>query len=168
MPSRAFPVSERIAYDWHLPKAVNANRGQLENCCSDIDPDSIGPGTSTASRRTRVRFTAIPSWPRPSAFWKRKGRDGFYKGPVAPALVAKVQALGGTMTMEDLANYKGEWAEPVTSDYHGYTLAELPPPSPRLCRQRDAEHPGRLHRQGLSGPDPGLAGAQGTRVIGIC
>ena len=33
------------------------------------------------------------------------------------------------MTMADLANYKGEWVEPVTSDYHGYTLAELPPPS---------------------------------------
>ena len=33
------------------------------------------------------------------------------------------------MTMADLANYKGEWVEPVTSDYHGFTLTELPPPS---------------------------------------
>ena len=31
--------------------------------------------------------------------------------------------------MEDLANYKGEWVEPVLSDYKGFTLAELPPPS---------------------------------------
>jgi gamma-glutamyltranspeptidase/glutathione hydrolase len=33
------------------------------------------------------------------------------------------------MTLDDLANYKGEWVEPAASDYHGYTLNELPPPS---------------------------------------
>ena len=33
------------------------------------------------------------------------------------------------MTLQDLADYKGEWVEPVMSDYHGFTLAELPPPS---------------------------------------
>jgi gamma-glutamyltranspeptidase/glutathione hydrolase len=33
------------------------------------------------------------------------------------------------MTLEDLANYKGEWVEPAASDYHGYSLNELPPPS---------------------------------------
>ena len=58
-----------------------------------------------------------------------QGRDAFYKGDIARAIVAKEKALGGTMTMADLAAYKGEWVEPVTSDYHGFTLAELPPPS---------------------------------------
>lgn len=48
---------------------------------------------------------------------------------MARALVAKVRKLGGTMTMEDMAGYKGEWIEPVLSDYHGYTLAEVGPPS---------------------------------------
>src|SRR3569833_1093572 len=38
---QGFPISERIAFDWHLPKAVNANRTQLENCCTELDPDSI-------------------------------------------------------------------------------------------------------------------------------
>jgi gamma-glutamyltranspeptidase / glutathione hydrolase len=33
------------------------------------------------------------------------------------------------MTMEDLANYKGEWVEPAASEYHGFSLYELPPPS---------------------------------------
>src|SRR5262249_14634032 len=37
--------------------------------------------------------------------------------------------LGGTMTMEDLANYHGEWVEPARTQYHGYELLELPPPS---------------------------------------
>ena len=43
--------------------------------------------------------------------------------------MAKSAALGGTMTLEDLANYKGEWVEPAASDYRGYSLNELPPPS---------------------------------------
>jgi gamma-glutamyltranspeptidase/glutathione hydrolase len=58
-----------------------------------------------------------------------EGRDAFYKGDIAKAIVAKEKALGGTMTLKDLADYKGEWVEPVLSDYHGFTLAELPPPS---------------------------------------
>ncbi len=43
--------------------------------------------------------------------------------------MAKSNALGGTMTLEDLANYKGEWSEPAKSGYHGYQIAETPPPS---------------------------------------
>jgi gamma-glutamyltranspeptidase / glutathione hydrolase len=57
------------------------------------------------------------------------GRDGFYKGEVAEATVAKSTALGGSMTLADLANYKGEWVTAAKSNYHGYTINELPPPS---------------------------------------
>jgi gamma-glutamyltranspeptidase/glutathione hydrolase len=60
---------------------------------------------------------------------QQNGKDGFYKGEVARALVAKSTALGGTMTLDDLANYQGEWVEPASSTYRGYTLLELPPPS---------------------------------------
>jgi len=55
--------------------------------------------------------------------------DGFYKGEIARAIVAKSQALGGTMTSEDLASYHGEWVEPARTQYHGYDVFELPPPS---------------------------------------
>ena len=57
------------------------------------------------------------------------GRDVFYKGEIAQAIVAKSNALGGTMTLADLANYKGEWVEGATTNYHGYDVWELPPPS---------------------------------------
>jgi gamma-glutamyltranspeptidase / glutathione hydrolase len=126
---QGFPVSERIANDWHLPKAVNANRGQLENCCSDIDPDSIRTWYIDGKPPVAGQIYKNPDLAKTFRILEEKGRDGFYKGPVAQALVNKVRSLGGTMTMEDLANYKGEWAEPVMTDYHGYTLAELPPPS---------------------------------------
>ena len=126
---KGFPISERIAFDWHLPKAVNANRSQLENCCTEMDPDSVATWYIDGKQPKAGQIFKNPDLAKTFRILQAKGRDGFYKGPVAQALVNKVHALGGTMTMEDLASYKGEWAEPVMTDYHGYTLAELPPPS---------------------------------------
>jgi gamma-glutamyltranspeptidase/glutathione hydrolase len=58
-----------------------------------------------------------------------KGRDAFYKGEVASAIVAKSQALGGTMTLDDLAAYSGEWVTPARTNYHGFEVFALPPPA---------------------------------------
>jgi len=126
---QGFPISERIAFDWHLPKAVNTNRAQVENCCTELDPDSIAAWYIDGKQPKAGQIYRNRDLAKTFRILQEKGRDGFYKGPVAEALVKKVRALGGTMTVEDLANYKGEWVEPVMSDYHGYTLAELPPPS---------------------------------------
>jgi gamma-glutamyltranspeptidase/glutathione hydrolase len=57
-----------------------------------------------------------------------QGRDAFYKGEIAAAIVAKVQAGGGVMTREDLAEFASEWVEPVSTNYHGYDVFQLPPP----------------------------------------
>ena len=57
-----------------------------------------------------------------------QGKDAFYKGPIADAIVAKVKAGGGVMSHDDLASYAPEWVEPVTTNYHGYDIFQLPPP----------------------------------------
>jgi len=57
-----------------------------------------------------------------------QGRDAFYRGPIADAIVAKVQSEGGVMTQEDLAEFESEWVEPITTNYHGYDIFQLPPP----------------------------------------
>jgi len=57
-----------------------------------------------------------------------QGKDAFYKGEIAAAIVRKVQAEGGVMTAEDLARYEAEWVEPVSTTYHGYDVHQLPPP----------------------------------------
>ncbi|NOR66230.1 MAG: gamma-glutamyltransferase [Woeseiaceae bacterium] len=59
---------------------------------------------------------------------QKEGRDGFYKGAIADAIVAKVQAGGGIMNHADLAEFESEWVEPVTTNYHGYDIFQLPPP----------------------------------------
>lgn len=56
-----------------------------------------------------------------------KGRDGFYKGPVADAILKTSAAEGGVMTAADLADYKPEWVEPISTTYHGWTVYETPP-----------------------------------------
>jgi gamma-glutamyltranspeptidase/glutathione hydrolase len=59
---------------------------------------------------------------------QREGRDAFYKGAIADAIVAKVQAGGGVMTHADLAEFESEWVEAVTTNYHGFDVFQLPPP----------------------------------------
>lgn len=56
------------------------------------------------------------------------GRDAFYKGDIADAIVEKVGRGGGVMTREDLAEFHSEWVEPISTNYHGYDVFELPPP----------------------------------------
>ena len=59
---------------------------------------------------------------------QQEGRDAFYKGEIAEAIVRKVQADGGVMTLDDLAAFESEWVEPVSTNYHGYDVFQLPPP----------------------------------------
>ena len=59
---------------------------------------------------------------------QKQGRDGFYKGEIADAIVAKVTKNGGVMTKQDLGEFQSEWIEPISTNYHGYDVFELPPP----------------------------------------
>ena len=58
-----------------------------------------------------------------------EGRDGFYRGPVADAIVAEMKRGGGLITHEDLAAYEPVWREPVHGTYRGYDIWGMGPPS---------------------------------------
>lgn len=58
-----------------------------------------------------------------------EGPDGFYRGPVADAIVATMQRGGGEMDAVDLADYRPVWREPVVSAFGRRTLVTMPPPS---------------------------------------
>jgi gamma-glutamyltranspeptidase/glutathione hydrolase len=55
------------------------------------------------------------------------GADAYYKGEVAHAILSTSQALGGTISADDLAEFKPEWVEPISTTYRGWTVYELPP-----------------------------------------
>ena len=56
-----------------------------------------------------------------------KGREGFYEGEVANAMADFIQSQGGFLTYEDLSSFHSEWTTPVSSNYRGYDVWELPP-----------------------------------------
>ena len=55
------------------------------------------------------------------------GRDAFYKGDIARTIDAYFRANGGFLSYEDMAAHHGEWVEPVSTNYRGYDVWELPP-----------------------------------------
>jgi len=56
-----------------------------------------------------------------------KGPDAFYKGEIAAAILKTSQKLGGAMTAADLAGFSSEWVTPISTDYRGWRVYELPP-----------------------------------------
>ncbi|RVU45373.1 gamma-glutamyltransferase family protein [Rubrivivax rivuli] len=53
--------------------------------------------------------------------------EAFYRGEVAEAAAAHAKAHGGVMTAADFAAYQPEWVTPISRDYRGYTMHEIPP-----------------------------------------
>jgi len=89
----------------------------------------------------KEQFTVDGRAPRKGELWRNPnladtlqkiadgGRDAFYKGDIARIIDAYFKANGGFLSYEDLAGHQGEWVEPVSSNYRGYDVWELPPNS---------------------------------------
>ena len=87
------------------------------------------------------QFTIDGRAPRKGELWKNPnlastlqqiadgGRDAFYKGDIARRIDAYFKANGGFLAYDDLARHQGEWVEPVSTNYRGYDVWELPPNS---------------------------------------
>ncbi len=57
----------------------------------------------------------------------QQGPDGFYRGETAAAILKLERDLGGFMQADDLAEFRPEWVDPVSTTYHGWTVYEMPP-----------------------------------------
>jgi gamma-glutamyltranspeptidase / glutathione hydrolase len=55
------------------------------------------------------------------------GKDAFYKKEIAAKILESMKRHGGTMTAQDLADFSGEWVEPISTTYRDWTVYELPP-----------------------------------------
>lgn len=58
-----------------------------------------------------------------------QGPAAFYRGEIAGSILKTSKTLGGTMTAEDLAGFSSEWVTPISTDYRGWKIFELPPNS---------------------------------------
>lgn len=87
----------------------------------------------------REQFTIDGRAPRKGEMWRnpnlastleriaREGRDVFYRGDIARTIGEFIQANGGFLSYEDMAAHTSEWVEPVSTNYRGYDVWELPP-----------------------------------------
>lgn len=55
------------------------------------------------------------------------GEDAFYRGPIARTIDAYMKRIGGPLRYEDFAAYRPEWVEPVSTNYRGYDVWQIPP-----------------------------------------
>ncbi|MGH7012837.1 MAG: gamma-glutamyltransferase [Stellaceae bacterium] len=109
-------LAPRVAFDFALEHA------QFEH-----DADAVKvlkPNGKILSVGDTLKFLALAATLRRVA---RDGRKGFYEGPVAQDIVAKLNAVGGLHTLEDFAAQRSEWVTPISTDYRGYDVFECPP-----------------------------------------
>jgi gamma-glutamyltranspeptidase/glutathione hydrolase len=125
---QTFERAARIAEEgWGLAERRHADlRGATKGLMGD--PDS--KQTFLNGDRTPALYSVIsnPGLAKALRLIQAHGKDAFYKGEIANAIVAKVKANGGVMSLADLAEFRAEWVEPISTNYHGYDVFELPPP----------------------------------------
>lgn len=111
-----FAVTELVADYWASDEATLRND---PSAAATFLPDGRAPKTGDMFRNPDLAAT-----------FRRvatRGRDGFYKGPVAKAIVGHLRAQGGVMDAKDLAEFSSEWVEPISTTYRGWTVYEIPP-----------------------------------------
>ncbi len=122
---RGFPVTERIARDWYDTLGPPPNYNY--NTVGVADPDTRHTYLIDGQPPAPGTIFRNPDLGRALHLLQERGRDAFYKGPIAEAIIAKSNAAGGTMTADDLADYHAEWVTPLSTNYHGFDVFELPP-----------------------------------------
>jgi gamma-glutamyltranspeptidase/glutathione hydrolase len=111
-----FPVTELIAYYW----AGNARSlSRFPNVKEVYMPGGKAPKKGEIFKNPFLASTLEAL--------AEGGRDAFYKGEIAQTIDAFMKEQGGFLSYEDLASHTSEWVEPVSSNYRGYDVWELPP-----------------------------------------
>jgi gamma-glutamyltranspeptidase/glutathione hydrolase len=114
--SEGFPVSEIIARQWQGAVPL------LSQCPSSARTylvDGKAPQAGAIHRQ--------PNLARTLKLLAAEGRDAFYQGEVARQMVQFSQENNGFFSLEDFASHTTDWVEPISIDYRGYTILELPP-----------------------------------------
>jgi gamma-glutamyltranspeptidase/glutathione hydrolase len=113
-----YPVTELIQADWHntvhkLSTDENARRIFLHNGAAP----KVGEVFRDPEMAAAFRLIAAD------------GPEAFYRGPIAQAILKSSQRLGGKMSAADLNEFTAEWVQPISTEYRGWKVYELPPNS---------------------------------------
>ena len=120
-----FPVTEVIAYYFERNAAILANQpGFKQVFMKDGQPPQKGKRFRNPDLANTYEALA------------KGGRDAFYKGDIARTIGDFVAEHGGFLSYDDLASHFSVWVDPVSTNYRGYDLWELPPNTQGIAAQQ--------------------------------
>jgi gamma-glutamyltranspeptidase/glutathione hydrolase len=111
-----FPVSEIIAADW---RAAEGELAKIASSAACFLPGGHAPGAGSVFRN--------PDLARSLRTLASGGRDAFYRGSLAQAIVGYSQGAGGLFSLADFEQHSSSWVTPVSVNYRGFDVWELPP-----------------------------------------
>ncbi|MFO7873534.1 MAG: gamma-glutamyltransferase [Bacteroidales bacterium] len=111
-----FPVTELIAY--YLERSAPVLK-QFPNFEDTYMPDGSMPEKGEIFRNPYLANTYETL--------ATEGRDVFYEGEIARTIATYIQENGGFLSYDDMAAHKAEWVDPVSTNYRGYDVWQLPP-----------------------------------------
>lgn len=111
-----FPVTELIAY--YLERSAS-HLGKFPNFKETYMPDGHMPVKGEIFRNPYLASTYETI--------AMEGRDAFYKGDIARTIEGYIKKNGGFLSYKDMAAHSSEWVDPVSSDYRGFDVWQLPP-----------------------------------------
>lgn len=111
-----YPISSRVHYDFGTQVELLKNDPAASKL---FLPGGKPPAVGSRHRQPELAATLERV--------AKEGRDAFYSGPVAEEIVAFLRDKGGIHTMEDFAAVKGDYVEPISTNFRGYDVWECPP-----------------------------------------
>lgn len=113
---KGFPVTQLIAYYWNRSVPILEKwPGFTEQMTLDGKAPKEGEIWKNQNLANTLKLIA------------KEGRDVFYQGQIAHTIADYMQANGGHLSYQDFAEHNGEWIDPVSTNYRGYDVWELPP-----------------------------------------
>lgn len=113
---QGFGVTERIHEQWQ------SSVGKLSR-----DPDSTRTFLVDGQAPALYGNFRNPDLAHALRLLQQHGRDVYYNGDIGAAIVAKIEQSGGAMSLADVREFEAEWVDPISTNYRGFDVYELPP-----------------------------------------
>lgn len=114
-----FSVAPQTAATWEMGAAILKKIGHEASLQTWLSATGAAPSAGQCMRLPRLADSL--------AQLAEGGREVFYDGPLAAAIVETVAALGGVLQLSDFKNHKSDWVTPIATSYRDYRILQLPP-----------------------------------------
>lgn len=122
-----FPVTQLIASYWKGNMAAFERRKGLIEELDNARHTYLIPDAGGGHTPAEGEIFKNPDLANTLSLIAAGGRDVFYKGKIARTIDAYFGRIGGDLRYADFARHHGEWVKPLSVNYHGYDIYELPP-----------------------------------------